>query len=181
MATAPNTSNYYIGKGIVSFKKSGDSTYRDLGNVTIFEFQPNITKLDHFSSRTGVKTKDRTVVTEKSATINLTLEEWTIENLQLALMGDQPEQVSSAENSIFNIFASNQISGALRFVGTNDVGPRFQWDLNDVAFTPGKSVNPISEGWGALELVGDVLADSTTGVFGTVVQLSDEVPEAPSA
>ena len=180
MATAPNTSNYYIGKGIVSFKKSGDSTYRDLGNATIFEFAPNITKLDHFSSRTGVKTKDRSVVTEKSGTINLTLEEWTIENLQLALLGDQPEAISSGNNKVFNIFASNQISGALRFVGTNDVGPRFQWDLNDVSFVPGKSVNPISEAWGALELVGDVLAD-TNGVFGTITEISEEVPEAPSA
>lgn len=180
MATPPNTSNYYIGKGIVSFRKSGDSDFRDLGNATVFEFAPNITKLDHFSSRTGVKTKDRSVVTEKSATINLTLEEWTIENLQLALLGDQPEQVSSANNKVFNIFAANQISGELRFVGTNDVGPRFQWDLTDVSFVPGKSINPISEGWGALELVGDVLADAN-GSFGTITEISEQVDEAASA
>jgi hypothetical protein len=180
MATTPNTGNYYIGKGIVSFRKSGDSDYRDFGNATVFEFAPNITTLSHYSSRTGVKTKDRQVVTEKSATINLTLEEWTIENLQLALLGDQPEQVSSANNKIFNIFASNQISGELRFVGTNDVGPRFQWDLPNVSFVPGKSVNPISEGWGALELVGDVLAE-TNGFFGTITEISEQVAEAASA
>lgn len=176
MATPPNTSNYYIGKGIVSFKKSGQDNYRDLGNATVFEFAPNITKLDHFSSRTGVKTKDRSVITEKSATINLTLEEWTIENLQLALLGDNPEQVSSANNKVFNIFAANQIEGSLLFVGTNDVGPRFTWDLPNVSFVPGKSVNPISEGWGALELVGDVLAD-TDGSFGTITETSEEVEE----
>ena len=180
MATSPNTGNYFIGKGILEFKKSGQSTFRDMGNCSVFEFAPNITKLDHYSSRTGVKTKDRSVVTEKSATLNLTLDEVTIENLQLALMGDQPEQVSSANNKTFNIFAANQISGEIRFTGTNDVGNRFQWDLPNVSFIPGKSINPISEEWGVLELVGDVLAD-TDGFFGTITEISEQVDEAASA
>lgn len=179
MATTPNTGNYYIGKGIVSFKKSGDSTFRDLGNVTIFEFLPTLVKLDHYSSRQGVKKKDRSVITEKSATLNATLEEWTIENLQLALLGDQPEQVSSGNNKIFNIFAANSITGTIRFVGTNDIGPRFQWDLPNVSFVPGKSVNPISEAWGALEIVGDVLSD-VNGLFGTITEISEQVDEAAS-
>lgn len=179
MATSPNPGNYFIGKGIASFKKSGDSTFRDLGNASVFEFAPNITKLDHFSSRTGVKTKDESVVTEKSATLNITLDEFTIENLQLALMGDQPEAVSSGANKTFNIFASNQISGEIRFVGTNDVGNRFDWDLPNVNFVPGKAINPISEAWGVLELVGDVLAD-TNGFFGTITEVGEEQDEAPS-
>src|SRR5678815_6038088 len=125
MATPPNTSNYYIGKGIVSFKKSGQDNYRDLGNATVFEFAPNITQLDHFSSRNGVKTKDRSVITEKSATINLTLEEWTLDNLRLAFLGGNVDANSSG-NQAFAIFAANQIDGELRFVGTNDVGPRYE-------------------------------------------------------
>lgn len=167
---SPNPLNYYIGKGIVSFQKSGDSSFRDLGNVTVFEFQPEITLLDHFSSRTGVKTKDRNVLTEKSAKLSMTLEEWTLENLRLALLGGPIEDASSADSGIFAIFAANQISGAIRFIGTNDIGPRFQIDLFNVDFVPGKSINPISEGWGALELVGNVLIDGNNN-FGTMQEI----------
>lgn len=174
MPDTANPLNYYIGKGIVSFKKSGDSSFRDLGNVTVFEFAPEVTILDHYSSRTGVKTKDRSVVTEKSAKVNVTAEEWTLENVQLAFMGGNIETISSAENGVFNIFESNQIDGVLKFVGTNDIGPRYEIILNNVSFVPGKSVNPISEGWGAIELSGNVLTD-TDGVFGTVTELSPGV------
>lgn len=178
--TSPNVLNYYIGKGIISFRKSGDSDFRDVGNATVFEFAPNITQLDHFSSRTGVKTKDQVVVTEKAATLNITLEEWTIDNLRLALLGG-PVDPNSSGNSAFSIFAATKIAGEMRFIGTNDIGPRIQIDLPNVEFIPGKSINPISEGWGALEIVGNVLAD-TNGNFGTVEQLTDGTNnETPSA
>lgn len=175
----PNTLNYYIGKGIVSFRKSGDSDFRDLGNASVFEVSPEIVQLAHFSSRTGVKTKDKTVTTEKGGKVNITLEEWSFENLRLALLGGNAELDSAGKNT-FAIFGSDQIDGELKFVGTNDVGPRYQIDIPNVAFIPGKTVNPISEGWGVLELVGDLLADST-GSFGTVTELTDGTSnETPS-
>ena len=175
----PNPLNYYIGKGIVTFRKSGDSDYRDLGNASVFEIAPEITQLDHFSSRSGVKTKDKTVTTEKAGKVNITMDEWSFENLRLALLGGNAEQNSSGKNS-FALFGADQIDGELRFVGTNDVGPRFQIDVPNVSFVPGKSVNPISEAWGVLELVGNLLADAN-GAFGTVTELTDGTSnETPS-
>ena len=50
--------NYTVGKGLVSFKKTGATSFADMGNCTEFEFTPEIEKLDHFSSRTGVGFKD---------------------------------------------------------------------------------------------------------------------------
>ena len=50
--------NYTVGKGLVSFKKMGATAFADMGNCTEFEFTPEIEKLDHFSSRTGVRFKD---------------------------------------------------------------------------------------------------------------------------
>lgn len=179
---APNPLNYYIGKGIVSFKKAGNTDYRDLGNCPIFEVAPEIVSLVHFSSRSGVKTKDRTVTTEKSGKVNLTLEEWTFENLRLALLGGNAETNSSDSTKSFELFGADQVEGTLRFQGTNDVGPRFEIIVNNVTFIPGKAVNPISEGWGVLELVGDILADEN-GSFGTVTELTegDEAEEASDA
>lgn len=177
---SPNPLLYYIGKGKVSFKKDGNTDFRDLGNAPVFEVAPEIVQLDHYSARRGVKVKDRTVTTEKSGKVNITLEEFSFENMRLALLGDNAEVNSSGLNS-FNLFGADQVNGTLKFEGTNDVGPRFEIIVNKVTFVPGKSVNPISEGWGVLELVGNILADDN-GFFGTVTELTDgESNETPSA
>jgi len=86
-AVSPLTSQYYIGKGIVSIQLEGDLTYRDIGNVPTFEFTPDIQTLPHFSSRYGVRAKDLEVVTEKNASLNIVMDEFTYDNLMLAFMG----------------------------------------------------------------------------------------------
>ena len=85
---SPLVDAYYIGKGIVSIQLEGESTFRDIGNVPVFEFEPDITTLAHYSSRYGVRSKDLEVVQEMSANLNLTLDEWTHANLLLAFMGE---------------------------------------------------------------------------------------------
>jgi hypothetical protein len=85
--TSPLVDAYYIGKGVVSIQLEADVAYVDIGNVPTFEFTPAITTLPHFSSRYGVRAKDLEVITEKSASINIVMEEWTHHNLMLAFMG----------------------------------------------------------------------------------------------
>jgi hypothetical protein len=88
---SPLVSQYYIGKGIVSIQITSGTTpdvaYVDIGNVPVFEFTPNITTLPHFSSRLGVRSKDLEVITEKFATLDMTMDEWTYRNLLLAFLG----------------------------------------------------------------------------------------------
>ena len=78
--TSPNVENYYVGKGILSIKFAAygsdpaDVDYVDMGNVTSLEFTPKVTKLDHYSSRTGTKKKDRTVATVVEAELKLVIE-----------------------------------------------------------------------------------------------------------
>lgn len=168
--TAPNIENYYIGKGVVSFKKDGESTFRDMGNAPTFEFTPNVTKLDHFSAREGTKTKDRTVVTEKSAEVHLVLDEWDPENLALALLGTV--SLDTDGNDVIDIFASNSISGSLKFVSANEVGPRVTVILDRVEFIPGQALGFISEEFAQIDLTGDV--SSVAGSFGTLTKNSDE-------
>ena len=69
MPVSPSTDNYYVGKGKISFKAVGGTTFRDLGNVSSARNHANITTLEHFSSREGVKKKDMEVVTEKKMTV----------------------------------------------------------------------------------------------------------------
>lgn len=84
---SPNVANYYVGKGVVSWQPQGGGSYQDLGNVSKFEFTPEVKTLDHFSARLGIKVKDLAIVLEKSAKVSLTMDEFTLANLQIALMG----------------------------------------------------------------------------------------------
>lgn len=90
-AVSPLTSQYYIGKGVVSVQilqglATPDAAYRDIGNVPVFEFTPNITVLSHYSSRLGIRSKDLEVIHEKQASVTMHMDEFTFKNLQLALM-----------------------------------------------------------------------------------------------
>ena len=84
---APDADNYQVGKGIVSFKPDGAADYIDLGNVAELEYTPNIEKLDHYSSRAGTRTKDKSVVQTRSGTLRNLMEELTARNLSMLLIG----------------------------------------------------------------------------------------------
>src|SRR5207344_1055652 len=81
MPASPDVQNYHIGKGIVSFQEEGGSTFTDLGNCPSFVYSPAVEKKEHFSSREGIKTKDFTAITQAGATIKMTLDEITGNNL----------------------------------------------------------------------------------------------------
>jgi len=169
MATSPNALNYFIGKGTISFTPTGGSA-RDLGNAPEVELTPNITKLDHFSSRSGVRKKDRTVVTEKGMTLRIVLDELTVENLNMLLLGGTVTTNTDLSNS-FQIFAESEITGAITFTGTNDVGNKVTMSLPSVSIQPSGSLGLISDEWGQIEITVEVLAtEYTDGTsdFGTI-------------
>lgn len=161
MATSPNTDNYTIGKGIVTFDRADGGSPRDVGNCPSFKLTPALTKLDHFSSRAGTKKKDKSVVTESAFTLSMQLDEITDENLALAMMGDVPSGGS------FDLMAVSEISGTVSFTGTNDVGSLITWS-GEVSFIPKEGVDLISDGWMVITLEGECLADTSTGTFGTM-------------
>ena len=163
---APNIGNYYIGKGIISIKLLGESTYVDAGNCPTFEFTAKVTQLDHYSSRTGVKVKDFTAVTEISGTLTMILEEFTARNVGFALLG-LPTGGPSPSPDVIEVFANPVIYGAVRFVGTNDIGPIWTVDFPLVKLSPTKALSLIGNTWGTIDLEGDVLYDQQLGTFGT--------------
>jgi hypothetical protein len=163
---AASIDNYTVGKGIVSFKKAGGASYVDMGNCTEFEFTPEIEKLDHFSSREGVRTKDKSVVLQKSGTVRLVLDEWSVDNLKLAVLGSSAV-VGGAD--VIQIFDESSVSGSLKFTGTNDIGPKYEWIFSAVDFIPSSALNLISDEWGTIELTGECAAVS--GSFGTITEL----------
>ena len=161
---------YYIGKGVVSFTPTG-GTKRDLGNVPELELTPEVEKLDHFSSRTGVKSKDRSIIVSKGGTVRLVMEEFQVDNLALMVMGEAVADTIGGGSDI-DIFSKTEITGELEFASTNDVGPLVTMTLYNVSFQPGASLSLISEEWGQMELTGELLVSTevgdTLGKFGTM-------------
>lgn len=89
--------NYTIGGGRFWFSELLDATTdpqrfagnRDFGNVVEHEFEQEIDELEHFTSKTGTRRKDRTVVREISASLLLTLDELSIKNVRDFFQGGE--------------------------------------------------------------------------------------------
>jgi hypothetical protein len=174
--SSPNIGNYYIGRGLVSIQLLGESVFTPCGNSPQFEFMAKVTKLDHYSSMTGVKVKDFTAVTEISGSLTMVLEEFTARNMGLALLG-LPTGGPSPSPDTIDIFADPVIYGAVQFVGANDVGPIWTTNFPLVSISPSKAIAFIGNAYGTIDLIGDVLYDRLTGGFGTAVT---SLPASPS-
>lgn len=168
MPTSPNILNYFIGKGILYFTPTG-GVERDMGNAPSFKFTPKITKLDHFSSREGIKSKDQSIIQAKEATVDITLDEITPANLALALFGIAGTDTSG--DATFDLLSESEITGSLRFVGSNEVGNKFTVVVNSVSFTPNAGFDFISDNEGQIQLTGDCFV--VAGSFGTVTETAD--------
>jgi hypothetical protein len=176
ISNAVDVENTFIGKGIVKFMTEADTDFRDLGEVPEFEFTMTADPLDYFSSRIGIRTKVRTVTKTKSATVRIVMSELSADNLALYLMGTAAAAVPPDATYTIDIFALTEIRGSIRFVGTNDIGAKVQYDFPIVSIRPSASFSPISEEWGQMEITAEVLADSA-GKFGTAIwNITGEVP-----
>lgn len=134
--------------------------WRDLGNAPSVEYVQETTTLDHFSSRAGIRTRDLQVVTERRATLNVTLDEMTFDNLQMATMGGTMTGATGSRS--FKTFASDQAMGSVKFVASNDVGTQQDWFWGYVRFLPGQTIPLISDEFKQIEVTGEVGADWNT-------------------
>lgn len=170
MATAHSTELYSLGKGILSFDRLVGGTpsgLRDMGNATAFTIQPTIEKLEHFSSREGVKKKDKTAILSAALSVKFTLDEYDKENLAMALFG-------SVAGSVINLLDTTLVEGHIKFVGAGDYGPKFQVDLWYCSLNASAEVPFISEDWGTIQFEGEVLDDSAnhpTQPYGTITEI----------
>lgn len=153
-----------VGKGIVVFKPLGDATFYDVGNVPEIELTPEIEELEHFSSREGTRTNDKTIVLESTSTLRMVMEEASARNLAMLLLADIDN--SDPEFPVVQIGSRSAITGELRFYGTNDVGPKWIVVFPRVDFLPSGSLNLISEEWNQMEVEGRVALQN--GMFGTM-------------
>jgi hypothetical protein len=165
--TSPNVQNYAIPKANVYFTPVGGER-RHIGNVPAANFSMEIERLEHFSAMAGIKIRDFTAVTSKSGTLTLTLEEMTLANLSLALLGSAPTADTDGDFG-FDIGAADAITGRVEIIGSNDIGPKYTYDFPSVTFIPTDGVDFISDADDAVQSVqleGEVNATGTPASFG---------------
>lgn len=123
MSLAPNPENYLLGRGRVYFSQEDENQaalgFLDLGNCPAFTVTISADTLDHYSSRSGLKTRDARVITQMNCTFGVTLDEFSKENLQLAFMATF-ENVTQTGNT----WTDENVGGAKldRYV---DMGKRY--------------------------------------------------------
>lgn len=164
MPASPNVQNYHIGKGIVSFKEAGASVFTDLGNAPSFVYTPTIEKLEHFSSREGVKTKDFTAITQVGATVTFTLDEITGLNLSFFALAEQGTDTDG--NITLSGLSKTEFTGEIKVVGTNDIGQQVDF-LATVSFVPSGDFGFITDEdeFTVIEIEAEVQKDAN-GFFG---------------
>jgi hypothetical protein len=90
MPPSPSTENYTLGKGKLYFARLVDGVNMgeiDLGNTPAFTLSPVIESLDHFESMAGIREKDKSVDITVGLTGKFALDEYSVENIRLALLG----------------------------------------------------------------------------------------------
>lgn len=81
--------NYTIGKGRFALKKTGRTTYAPLGNVTEGKVTFAVETKDHYSTESAAKTKDFSTTTSIDATLAVTVDNISINNVKNYLLAEE--------------------------------------------------------------------------------------------
>lgn len=160
---SPSTTNYFQGTGYALWTPTG-GVQRDLGNIVECELTPSVDKLEHKKTRGGSKKTDFTQYNNQAVAIRIVLDEITAENLAMLLMSEVVENTDGTKT--LRLMSVSQITGALEFVGDNNVGNKVHGLFPSVSFGPTGSFSPISgDDFGQVEVTGDLLAvEYTDGI-----------------
>lgn len=99
MAESPSTDNYRLGKGVVYFDRLLAGIFtgeRDLGNAPEFNFTIATEKLEHYSSRGGLRAKDKEIISQLTPSVSFVLDEINIANLAMLTLGGVSEITQDA-------------------------------------------------------------------------------------
>lgn len=106
--------NYTLGKGILYFNRYNPDTgtysgWRDLGNAPSFSFTVNIEKLEHFSSRGGLRVKDKEIISQLTPSCSFTLDEITAENFGILGLAKVVDLTQAAATGVEDTITIEQV------------------------------------------------------------------------
>jgi hypothetical protein len=156
-----STTLYTLGRGILWIGDWNVATppvyptgFKDVGNCPDFSVEVTEEVLPHYSSRSGIRKKDKTVTLEAGYTVKFSLDEKSVKNLQMFL------RASVVNGHV--LYANKSLSQeyALVFVSDNPEGPNEKWFMWRMKLTPAGPMALIGEEWMSLTFNGEGLADS---------------------
>lgn len=156
MGSTSNKKYYTIGKGVGYFNPINAGTglfegWQDLGNIPNFGFSVDTEKLEHYSSRGGLKAKDLSILSQISPKLTFTADEMNPENIARFMIGDMVKQNQAAATAVTEEFTAD--AGGIFFLANRNVYVNvLNYDGGTTAFA-----------------VGDVVEGGTSNATGTVL------------
>ena len=155
----PSTTLYSLGKGIINIAEYNDNDvlgeYVDVGNAPEFNLELSEEKLEHYSSRSGAKTKDEEVTLQVGYTVNFVLDEFSVANLVKYLRGTLVGTYQITANTSLNT------KFAVKFTSDNAHGPNNIWVFHKCTLKPNGALNLISDEWNTMPFTGEGLDDTS--------------------
>lgn len=155
--TTHDTSLYTLGKGVVwiaEWSAGSAGTYYDVGNSPKFDVEVIEETLDHLSSRSGTKKKDKRVILETGYTITFDLDEISVLNVSRMINAHVSGRVLSAQRELEREFA-------IKFVSDNPYGPDQRWEFWKCSLKSAGPISLITDEWTVLSFTAEGLEDST--------------------
>ena len=170
---AHDARNYQLpGRVSLWFRQKGsvaDADWKELGNVIDPTLAPQLEHLDHFTQRRGVRAKDRSIVSSRSAQLNFSIDEINIHNLQFAF-GSSAAVEDSTVDVLDSKVKANPGTGLTIDLGELDIEDgsvvvRSPVLEDEVTFTLGVDYS-VDIATGIITIIGGALAsaDPVTGV-----------------
>lgn len=168
---SPNPRNYAVSKGFCIFTPDDTLVPQHLGNMTQWLYTPKVELLPHYSTMAPIKVQDFTTILQAGGSVRADLEEMTARNLSLFFQGSyDATDPNAVVVGIYDVLES--ITGRMQFYATNNVGPRYVFDLTRVQITPADALNMISDAYNKMPLTFSHIIDDE-GLYGSITLQPD--------
>ena len=150
--------NYYIGKGVVSIAEwpntAVEPTFVLVGNAPKFDFQMTEELKDHFTQQNNSAEQDAEIIIRQGYTIDMTLDEISVENLRMFMKGTRSGKLLYA-----NMDSSKYYS--IKFVSDNAAGKNRTYKFHKCKLSPTGAFSLISDDFTTLGFTGKGMSDRT--------------------
>jgi len=133
-----------------------------LGNVVTGAFSSDITFLDHYTAKSGTRSKDRSIVQELAVNINLTMDEPNVDAMNLFMLGGTIDAATGTpEYRRFAPFTKTERNGGARLGGVSDTGNEFIWTIRRSTLKPDGEFSYNDQDWSQFSFILEVLDNSS--------------------
>ena len=133
---------------------AGLGDFTDIGNCPSLEVEPTTERRPHYSSRTGLRTRDLNPVVQLDYNLNFDLDEIAAVNLKRFLMGTY-----TAATGITNALTNANAEFAIIFVSDNPIGPNAIKYFRRVTLAPNGPLQLIGDDYLVMSFAGEGLSD----------------------